>query len=601
MSLDQPVHELADLPRAAPSGSMASISSIPLPSDNPHLRFRRADFDTVAEALDYAAQGDTGVQFYDSRGRLSAVLSYHDLREAAVETAKRLIALGLERGDRVAMLAATGPEFLIDFFACQYAGTLAVPLPVPSSLGSRGDHIGHLRRLLITSGSRVALGPDEFADDLAAAGRDLDLLHCGPHSALETKPLCDGALRTLGAEEDSHIQYSSGSTRTPAGVVITQKALMANAVSIARDGLEISETDRCVSWLPYYHDMGLIGFVLVPMMCQRSIDYLAPDSFARRPLEWLKLIARNRGTISFSPSFGYEICVRRAGRQSEMLDLSCWRVAGIGGEMVQPRKMQNFCETFAPHGFRPEALVPSYGLAEATLAVSFAPLNTGVETDRVDREKLSGGFDAVPSDSHDEIAAKSFVRCGKPMPGYAVEIRDEDGKVLNDRQIGTVFLKAPSLFTGYFNDDEATAQVLTEDGWLNTGDRGYAIDGELVITGRSKDLLIVNGRNIWPQDLEAAAEEVDEVKPRDSAAFAISDADGGEQAVLLIQCRISEDQARRRVRSEVQAAARRRAGIDCSVVLIPPGSLPFTTSGKLSRSKARQNYLAGLYTIADAA
>lgn len=573
----------------------------PLPTVNPGIAYRPADFSTVAEALDYAAKGITGCQFYDSRGQLAYVLPYATLRDDAVRIARKLINAGVEPGARIAILAATDPDFLRVFFACQYAGLFAVPLPVPSSLGGRNDHIGHLRRLLISSGAVGAVGPDVFAEDLHTAAAGLDLLFCGGPDVLERFSDRDCTLRPLAPDADSHIQYSSGSTRMPAGVIISQKALMANASSIAAHGLQINAEDRCVSWLPYYHDMGLIGFVLVPLMCQRSVDYLAPDSFARRPLEWLKLISRNGGTLSFSPSFGYEICVRRAGRQTESIDLSSWRVAGIGGEMVQAQKMQDFVETFSQFGFRADAFVPSYGLAEATLAVSFARLEGGIVTDCVDRESLSRGQDAIPAGTSNEDSAKRFVKCGHPMPGYEVSIRDDCGAILADRQIGTVFLRAPSLFNGYFADPEATAQVLSADGWLNTGDRGYMIDGELVITGRSKDLLIVNGRNIWPQDLEAAAEDLDDVRPRDSAAFAVSDADGKEHAVLLIQCRLSDEAARQRLRTAVQAAARRRAAIDCEVVLIPPGSLPFTTSGKLSRSKARQNYLSGTYTVAHAA
>ncbi len=577
-----------------------SAALAPPQTVNDTLPYRQADFATLTEALDYAALGQTGCAFYTARGELDAVWSYRDLRDAARATARKLLALQLPRLSRVAILAETSADFMRVFYACQYAGLLPVPFPVPSSLGGRDSHVEHLRRLLIRSQAQVAIAPSDDAD-LQAAAAGLTLAYCGTSAAFEARPEAALSLTPLGADEDSHLQYSSGSTRSPAGVTITQRAMMVNARSIARDGIAIGPEDRCSSWLPFYHDMGLIGFVLVPMTCQRSVDYLAPDAFARRPLEWLKMIARNRATLSFSPSFGFELCVRRARRLTETLDLSSWRVAGIGGEMVRADKMTEFADTFAQHGFRAESFVPSYGLAEATLAVSFAPLDRGVEVDVVDREVLAAEQIAVPPAAGAPAERhRPLVKCGAPLAGYQVEIRDETGAVLADRHVGTVFIKAPSLMRGYFDDEEATVQVLDADGWLNTGDRGYCVDGTLVITGRSKDLLIVNGRNIWPQDLEGAAEELAEVRARDAAAFAVETDGGEEKAVVLIQCRLSDSAAREELTRSVHAAVQRKVGIDCRVALIPPGSLPFTTSGKLSRSRARQEFLSGRYNSAQA-
>lgn len=572
------------------------VTPEPTPTTSHGVVQRWSDFDNFAEALDYAAKGDAGVNFYDAYGVLEQSLTYTEIRIRAREIADCLLGAGLKRKDSVGIVAEMSADFICTLFACQYAGILAVPLPVITGLGGRQGYEKHLRTILEISQARAAIGSEKLAEDLKRAGAGLDLAFIGTLKEFEQDfPGKGTELVPFGADDPSHIQYSSGSTRNPKGIVISQRSLMANAKSVAQHGLKFRENDRVASWLPFYHDMGLIGFLMIPATSQLSIDYMNTDSFARRPLLWLELIARNRVTMAFSPSFGYEICMRRAARKEALdLDLSCWRAAGIGGEMVQPEVMAEFSKTFASYGFKPEAFVPSYGLAEITLAFSFSPLETGVVVDRVNKADIAEKHHATPADEHTE-EVRSFASCGYPMPDYDVEIRDEQGATLSDRAIGAVFIKGPALMDGYFRDEEATKSIIVEDGWMNTGDMGYMTQGALVITGRQKDLIIINGRNIWPQDIEWHVEHtIESLRNRDTSAFAVSDNDGKEQAVILVHTRVQGDEERAQLRQAVKAAIFQNTGVDCKVVLIPPSSLPFTTSGKLSRTKAKNNYLAGI-------
>jgi fatty-acyl-CoA synthase len=580
-----------------------------------------ADFGSLPEALDYASRGQNGINFYSGRGQLQHSLTYGRLRSRAIDLARRLLALGPKRGDRVAITAEMEPDFVVAFFACQYAGLQAVPLPVPTGLGGRQGYEEQLARVVHSSQSRIILGSEPLLQHLYRATDGLDIVAISTVSELMTRDASDEDLMPLGPDEPSHVQYSSGSTRNPLGIVINQTALMANARSVGRHGLKLRPGDRAASWLPFYHDMGLIGFMLIPITCQIPIDYIYTDGFARRPLEWLRLISDNRCTLAYSPTFGYELCVRRASTaQNLSLDLSCWRGAGIGGELIRPETLNNFAETFGPHGFDAGAFVPSYGLAEATLAFSFGELGHGVDVDTIDKESLINNSKAVyaanghapvngnghaKANGHGYLNGASleprdvrrFAFCGTPLPGYAVEIRDRVGNVLPERHVGSVFISGPSLMAGYDRAPDATSRALDEGGWLDTGDMGYMIGGRLVITGRQKDLIIVNGRNIWPQDLEWHAEEnVEDVRSRDAAAFSIEDDESGKEIpVMLVQCRLQDPDARVRLRDEVHAAVFRNAGIDCRIVLIPPRSLPFTTSGKLSRAKAKQAYMQGAF------
>src|SRR5512138_27672 len=347
-------------------------------STNSNLSFRVAEFDTLAEGLDYAATGETGCNFFSPRGELQEALTYREIRDRAVALAQRLARAGLERNARVALVAETGPDFLIFFYACQYAGLIPVPLPLTIHLGGHDAYVERLRTMIAKASPRAAVGPADMLHYLKDAAPGIEMV--GTPADFYALPAEGGDLRPFASHEACYIQYSSGSTSLPRGVFVSQRAITSNARGIGRHGLELRPGDRATSWLPLYHDMGLVGFCLTPMLSQITIDYLATKSFALRPLTWLKLISQYGGTISFSPTFGYDLCATRGlNGSAKTIDLSRWRVAGIGGEMVRAETLERFAQTFAVTGFSPTAFLPSYGLAESTLAVTFAPLHKGVE------------------------------------------------------------------------------------------------------------------------------------------------------------------------------------------------------------------------------
>ncbi|TBR29742.1 MAG: fatty acyl-AMP ligase, partial [Reyranella sp.] len=496
----------------------------PTPTLNVSLPFRRGSFASLAEALDYAARGETGLNFFDARGQLLSSLSYRRLRFEAQSFARRLISAGFGAGERLVIVADTWPGFCVAFFGCQYAGVVPVPVPVPVGLGAKAHYIFQLRRQILSSQALGILAPDELIDFARSAAEDTTARHAGGMAVFDAFPEAKVDLRPLGAGLPCYVQFSSGSTRAPLGVDIRQDQLMANIDgSITAQGLD--EYDSGVSWLPLYHDMGLIGFVLAPMCAQRSVDLLAPRDFARRPMQWLSLISRRRATITYSPSFGYDLLTRRAqtGPVGE-LDLSCVRLAGVGADMIQLPVLRRFADAFQAAGFDERAFMPSYGMAEVCVGLSFSAPFGGARTDSF-TDPQSG-------------RTREFVICGRVMAGHTVEIRAEDGTPLGERHIGRLFVRGPSVMPGYFQKNDESAGVL-RDGWLDTGDLGYWHKGELVITGRAKDLIIVNGRNIWPQDIEWAVEALPQVGRGDACAFSIDNGDA-ESVVVIVQAYPSE-------------------------------------------------------------
>jgi fatty-acyl-CoA synthase len=572
------------------------------PTTSASLALRRADFETLWEGLDYAARGDAGFNFFTARGELKQVLSYREFRARACDLAQRLVALGLARGDRMVLIADTVPDFCTAFMATQYAGLVPVPVAIPTSLGGRAAYVEQLRHQIEGCGARLAWAPDDLLPFLRDAAAGLSLEMVGGSADFAALSTGGADLKPFAKDEPSYLQYSSGSTRFPKGIDIPQPVLMANAFGIGNHGLQVREGDRCASWLPFYHDMGLVGFMLSPMLNQLSVDYLATRDFARRSLTWLNLISQYRGTLAYSPSFGYDLCVRRLRDGTEFKgDLSSWRAAGIGGDMVQPAVLKRFADAFGPFGFRETAFCPSYGMAETTLAMSFAPLEEMYTLDHVSRAALERDR-AEPAPAGPE--ARGFIACGPALPGHELQVRDAAGTPLPERRVGRVFFRGPSVMRGYFNQPELTREALSPDGWLDTGDLGYLLNGQIVITGRAKDLIILNGRNIWPQDLEWAAEDgVAELRRGDVAAISVEDPDeeDAERIIVLVQCRTSEAEARARLAREVAAVLQKSMAVEATVVLVPPHGLPQTSSGKLSRVKAKANFLGGAYAPAEAA
>ncbi|MFN3990854.1 MAG: fatty acyl-AMP ligase [Erythrobacter sp.] len=568
---------------------MTDAALMPTPNDCDLPRIR-AQFATFNEAIDYAARSKKGLNFHDMRGELARVYPYSEMREDALAMARRLSAFGIKREDRVALIAETGADFAALFCACVYVGAWPVPLPLPTSFGGKESFIDQLAVQLQSSDPVILLFPEEMAEMAsAAAARQGCHAESWQDFGLRADPPC--ALPQASPDDICYLQYSSGSTRFPTGVAVTHRALLHNLYGHAAT-MHLGENDRCVSWLPWYHDMGLVGCLLSLIANQVSGDYLKPDAFARRPLAWLDMISRNPGnTLSYSPTFGYDICARRISSQSnvaERFDLSRWRIAGNGADMIRPDVMQNFVNAFAPAGFKAASFTPSYGLAEAVLAVTVMPPGEGIRVELVEEERLSG----APRDLSRPARYRAIVNCGKPLPDMEVAIRGEDGKAKGDHQIGKVWCRGPSVMHSYFRNPEATEDCL-QDGWLDTGDMGYTAKGYLFIVGRAKDMIIINGKNHWPQDIEWAVEQLPGFNHGDIAAFAIELENGEEAPAVLVHCKVSDPDERVRLRDQIADKVRSVTGMSCVVELVPPRTLPRTSSGKLSRAKAKKLYLAG--------
>jgi fatty-acyl-CoA synthase len=558
---------------------------------NKILPIKSTGFVNLADALDYAARGDTGFNFYDHRGQLDAVISYRDLRDEARALARRLLGLGLKRGDRVGVIAETDPMFQRFFFACQYAGLIPFALPAGVQLGAHTAYVGQIRRMLESCDAAIAVAPASHCEFLDEAVAEMDLVMSGSPEDFDALPEADIEFEPQGPKDPAYLQYTSGSTRFPRGVQINQETVLENLRGIAEDGLKLDREDRFVSWLPYYHDMGLIGFILVPLICQLSADYLPSRTFAMRPRLWLKLISDNRGTISSSPSFGYALCARRLRPSDyERYDLSSWRAACVGAEQVNPVPLRAFSQALAPCGFDPKAFVACYGMAECVLAVSFAPLDLGLSVDYVDQDIMSTTGQAQPVEA-DAGNVATYVDCGPVLPGFEYSIRDADGKEVEERHCGEIMLKGPSVMSGYFRDEEATLEVLSEDGWLDTGDIGYRVGDNIYITARSKDVIIIKGRNIWPNDMEVVAQRVEGVRLGGVAAFSIAGFSDEELAVMVVETKERDDSARSSLSHAITELMHEHFGINVVIDLVRPGTLPRTSSGKLSRFQSREAFL----------
>ncbi len=554
------------------------------------LTRRYSDFATLGEALDYAAQGVRGLNFHDMRGQLSRVYPFAELRTDALDMAYRLISHGVKPEDRVALIAETGPDFAALFFGCIYAGAWPVPLPLPTSFGGKESYIDQISVQLQSCDPSILFFPAELSETAGEAARQNKV------EGIDWESFTDRiALRTdlpqATTDQICYLQYSSGSTRFPHGVAVSHKALL-NNLSAHSHGMEVQASDRCVSWLPWYHDMGLVGCFLSVVANQVSTDYMKTEDFARRPLAWLDIISRSDGTvISYSPTFGYDICARRISSQthvSERFKLDHWRLAGNGADMIRPDVMQSFVDAFGDAGFKATAFLPSYGLAEATLAVSIMPPGEGINVELVEESELTG----MSGSADRPTRFRAIVNCGKAVKDMTIEVREEDGSILPDRVIGKIWCTGPSIMNGYFRDEESTAACM-QNGWLDTGDMGYLSDGYIFVVGRAKDMIIINGKNHWPQDIEWAVEQLPGFKAGDIAAFSITTVGGEEAPAVLVQCRTSDEAERAKLREQIKDKVRSVTGMNCVVELVPPRTLPRTSSGKMSRAKARNLYLSG--------
>jgi acyl-CoA synthetase (AMP-forming)/AMP-acid ligase II len=517
--------------------------------------------------------------------------SYRKIYHAATRAAGALATLGVRKGDRVLIILPTSFDFVISFFAVELLGAVPVPSYPPALLERAELALDRLRHIGTHADAWYCITSHKLRPLLGELAFTIkNMRHLVPfEELLEGDPNRAPKARAHGADP-GFIQYTSGSTGHPKGVLLAHENLVANIHAIGQ-ACRINRDDRVVSWLPLYHDMGLIGALLFSIYWRLPLALMAPTTFLLRPSRWLTTIHKHRGTLSPAPNFAYALAVKRVRAHERVgLDLSSWRLALNGAEPVNLRTLVDFQRTYEPFGFKPEALLPVYGLAESCLAVTFPRPGQPLRYEVVDRSQLAAGH-AVEASGQGSTA---IVSVGQAVPGHEVLVLDETGAPLGDREVGHVVVRGPSVMRGYYNDPDATSAVV-RGGWLWTGDLGYFSGGQLYVTGRAKDLIILRGRNHYAEDLERVAERVDGVRAGGSAAFGVYDEDKATDLVVVV-CETKIPAADEQRRTKLVEAIVERVSNDTGVhvdevVLVPSGTIPKTSSGKRQRALCRELYL----------
>ena len=554
------------------------------------------DASTLLEAVDFHAHhhGDSvHVELWSSHGEPVQV-TFADLVDRAERVAAGLVDRGLEPGRSAALMLPTGLDYLAAFLGVQMAGAVPVPIYPPARPSQLEDHVVRHAGILANANVRTlvtfdaALGVSRLLTArVPGLGAVVDVGALGSGARLRERP-------PLDESSTAFLQYTSGSTGDPKGVVLSHGDVLASLKAMAA-ALGATPRDVFVSWLPLYHDMGLIGAWMGSLYYGFPLVLMSPLDFLARPDRWLEAIHRHRGTLSGGPNFAYELCVRRVEPEHmEGLDLSSWRIAFNGAEPVSPDTMERFTAKFAPCGFDANAMTPVYGLAEATLGVAFTPIGRGPRVEAVDADAIAQGGEALPLSGGPSAHVRRFVSCGPPIPGFEVRIVDNRGIELRERTEGAIEFRGPSTTSGYHRNPAANRALFNGE-WLRSGDRGYVAGGELHVTGRDKDLIVRAGRNLYPYDLEAAVGAIEGVRKGCVAVFASSDPAAGTERLVVVAETREEDPGRRR---EIVVAVTRTAssllgaGPD-EVVLAPPHTVLKTSSGKIRRSAVRELFESG--------
>lgn len=520
-------------------------------------------------------------------------ITYSQLVMAATTVTGGLRDLGVTRGDRIALMLRTERAFFEVFFAALMIGAVPVPLYPPVRAE---DLVAYTRRqqgILRNAGARVLVTFAE-AERLATLMRgqlpELDAITT--RDRLRTQE-SQAASERSSRDDPALIQYTSGSTGDPKGVLLSHANILANVRAIG-EALEIHSDDVGVTWLPLYHDMGLIGLWLGALYFGVPVTIMSPLAFLSRPSRWLWAIHAHRGTISAAPNFAFDLCARKiTDAEIQGLDLTSWRLVVNGSEAVSPDTIERFTRRFAPYGFKTEAMCPAYGLAESSVALTLGAIRRAPHVDRIAREPFERAREITPAAS-DDARALRFVSCGRTLRDHEVRIVDSAGRLLGERREGRIQFRGPSVTRGYYRNAEATRAAM-HDGWMESGDLGYQADGDLFITGREKDLIIQSGRNICAEEVEAIASSVPGIRPNCVAAFGVSDPIAGTERVVVVAETKEQDPARREA---LRRAVRDRlvTGIGSPpdvVVIADPRTVLKTSSGKLRRSAMREAYLKG--------
>jgi acyl carrier protein len=576
------------------SGRVPSTNAPPIPPILPKV-LAAIDARTLPEVLDWHVEQHPdrlhATVLQDDR-TVTATLTYAELAKAARAVAAGLFARDVAPQDRIALMLPTGTDFFIAFFGILYAGAVPVPIYPPMQVTQLEEYARRQAGILRNAGARILVTiPDGLR--LGSLLRSLVVSIESVESVTTLSAPADRSAqpRFGDAAATALIQYTSGSTGDPKGVVLSHANLLANIRSIGR-AIDASSADVMVSWLPLYHDMGLIGAWLGSLYFGAPAYIMSPLAFLARPQTWLWAIHRFRGTISAAPNFAFELCLDKiADGVLAGLDLSSLRLIANGAEPVSIPTLRRFAERFQNYGFRPEAMAPVYGLAENAVAVSMPPRGQAPVIDRISRKSFSQNGIAEPSSQRGDIM--EVVGCGPPIPDHEVRIIDDNGRELPERCEGHLEFRGPSATSGYFRNEVKTRELF-HDGWLVSGDRAYLADGRVFITGRVKDIIIRGGQHIYPHEVEDAVGDIPGIRRGGAATFGVPDpASGTERIVVLAETDASDPVAREQLLRHARQATVDAVGIaPDDIVLIRPGSVPKTPSGKVRRAAARELYLA---------
>jgi 1-acyl-sn-glycerol-3-phosphate acyltransferase len=575
-------------------GSAASVETTE--ADREH--FTVPEFRTLQEALQWHAREHPErtylhwVKGYDD----VEPLSFGDLHKGSLRVANGLFQHDIEQRDTVALMLPTGHDYFYGFCGALYANAIPVPLYPPMRASQLEEHLRRQAAILNNAQARVMITVPE-AKKLASVIKGLvpSLEHVLTPDEVWAKPL-DRPIAGVNPDDVAFLQYTSGSTGNPKGVMLSHANLFAN-IGACNQVLHVDQDDVFVSWLPLYHDMGLIGTCLSSLWYGMHLVIMSPLLFLTKPRHWLWAISQFGGTLSPSPNFGYELCLKRLEDEDlEGLDLSSWRVAFNGAEAVSPDTVRHFTERFKDCGFRPEAMAPVYGLAENCVALTFPEEPRKPVIDHVDRDRFQKTGEAVQvsGENRDSAPALRFVSCGKAIPDHRIRVVDDESNEVPDRQEGNVQFCGPSATRGYYRNDEQT-RGLFDGEWLNTGDRGYIAGQELYLSGRSKDLIVRAGRNLYPGEIEELIGELDLVRSGCVVAFGSGLGTGeGEKLVVVAESHETDKGALSQLKADIGRLTMDALGIDVDdLVIVPPRTVPKTSSGKLRRNDCRKRYEQG--------
>ena len=576
--------------------------------------------ETLIDVLRYRATQDAErnhllITEETDTGERSLTLTFGELYAAGNRCAAELARRGVPAGGRVALMLPTSRAFFVSYAGILLAGAIPVPI-YPPFRADRIEEYAARQSAILNNAEVCLLLTFRRAEAVAKLLRPRVASLTGVvdaekliEAADKTPPPAPGVSsphitgsRVRQGSDIALLQYTSGSTGDPKGVILTHANLLANMRAIG-EAVKLGSDDVGISWLPLYHDMGLIGAWLTLLHFGTPLAVMSPLAFLTRPERWLQAFHKHRGTIAAAPNFAYELCVRKiADKDIQGVDLSSWRAALNGAEPVNPETLERFAERFVNYGFRREAQLPVYGLAESALGVTIPPLNRGPLVDRVERETFTAQGHAVPVEHEDETAI-AFVSSGSALPRHEVRIVDERGDEVADRMEGFLWFRGPSATAGYYRNPKATEALLPhgpatspdEYAWVNSGDRAYRADGEFYVTGRVKDIIIKGGRNLYPHEVEELAARADGIRKGCIVAFGLTDeASGTEKMVVVAETRERDAARRSALASTVTELVSQGLGLPPDrVELIPPGSIPKTSSGKLRREETKQLYLAG--------